>query len=177
MRIEGGIALLLPPPRVQALLEVAGAVQQPHPEDRNPEVGGRLEVVASQNSQTPGVLREHFGDTELRGEVRDRLGGSPAATGTTSGSSGRSAGRCAARRAARERGVLRQLGEPLRTDLAEQPHRVVVDGLPRRGVDAFEQVEARVVPGPPQVHDQLGQRARAEPEGPGGRTCGVLSPR
>ncbi len=54
--------------------------------------------------------------------------------------------------------VGRQRAEPLRADLAEQPHRVVLHGLPHLRVDRREQVQGRGVPGPPQVEHQLGER-------------------
>src|SRR5690606_2393853 len=57
--------------------------------------------------------------------------------------------------AAQEPPVLREPFQPLRRDLAEQPDRVVADGLPQGGVHGAEQVERLVVPGPAQVEDEL----------------------
>jgi len=61
--------------------------------------------------------------------------------------------------------VGRELGEPLRTDVPQELDRVAPDGVPDVGVDALEQVEAGVVPGPPQVHDQLGQGREGDRKG------------
>ena len=69
--VEHRVVLLLPAVRRQRLLEVAAAIEQPHAEDRDPEVAGALEVVAGEDAESAGVLREHLGDAVLRGEVRD----------------------------------------------------------------------------------------------------------
>ena len=70
--VEDRVGLLLPALARQRLPEVAAAVEQPHADDRHAEVGGRLEVVAGEDAQTAGVLRQHGGDAELGGEVGDR---------------------------------------------------------------------------------------------------------
>ena len=73
--VEDGVGLLLPAVAVEALLEVAGLVEQADADDRDAEVGGRLQVVAGEDAEAAGVLRQHLGDAELRAEVGDRPGG------------------------------------------------------------------------------------------------------
>ena len=49
--VEDRIALLLPAVAVERLLEVAVAVEQAHADQRDAEVGGRLEVVAGEDAR------------------------------------------------------------------------------------------------------------------------------
>ncbi len=65
VRVEQRVALLLPPFHRQRLPEVAGAVEQPHTNDRHAQVGSRLEVVTGQDAQAAGVLRQGRRDPEL----------------------------------------------------------------------------------------------------------------
>ena len=73
--VEDRVGLLLPAVAVEALLEVAGLVEQADADDRDAEVGGRLEVVTGEDAEAAGVLRQHLGDAELGAEVADRLRG------------------------------------------------------------------------------------------------------
>jgi len=159
VRVERGIVLQLPAVGRQALLEVAGAVQQPDPDQRDPEVGGGLEVVAGEDAQAAGVLRKHLGDAELRGEVRDagrrlipeRLvpaGRRQVLLEVVDG----------VLQAADEPAVLRQLGQPFGRHLAEHLHRVAAAALPQVRIEGLEQIPGLGVPRPAQVDHQLGQR-------------------
>ena len=67
--VEHRVGLLLPALARERLLEVAVAVEQADADDRDAEVAGGLEVVAGEDAEAAGVLREHRGDAELRGEV------------------------------------------------------------------------------------------------------------
>ena len=73
--VEHRVGLLLPAVARERLPEVAAAVEQPHADDRDAEVAGGLEVVAGEDAESAGVLREHRGDAELRREVADRAQG------------------------------------------------------------------------------------------------------
>ncbi len=66
VRVQRRVALLLPALGVERLLEVAGPVEQPDADDRHAQVAGRLEVVAGEDPEPAGVLRQHLGDAELR---------------------------------------------------------------------------------------------------------------
>jgi len=63
--VTGRVALELPPFRRQRLAEVAVPVEQPHPDQRDPQVAGGLEVVAGQDAQAAGVLRQRGRDPVL----------------------------------------------------------------------------------------------------------------
>ena len=162
VRVEQRIALLLPAGQVERLAEVAGPVEQADADDRDAQVAGRLEVVTGQDAQPAGVLRQHLGDAELRGEVADRLGrgrllGGVALVPEVAGE------------------VLLQIGgdhpqalgellvrgqhlQPLDGDVGQQPDRVALGGVPDLGVDRPEQVLGVGVPAPAQVAGQLAQR-------------------
>ena len=159
--VEDGVALLLPAVAVERLLEVAVAVEQAHAHQRDAEVGGRLEVVAGQDAEAAGVLRQHRGDAELGREVGDRargvlagLAGVPAVLGEVALEVG--VGRVEARP---EVVVVDQLVEPLTADRTEEAHRVALDLTPQRRVDRGEDVLRRRVPRPAQVAREDGQGA------------------
>ena len=176
MRIEGRVALLLPAVGVELLAEVALPVEQADAGERDAEAARRLEVVAGEDAEAAAVLRERLGDAELGAEVGDvaqrarRLAVLEPPVGLEVAAQvavdlGQEGG---------ERGVLGQLLEPLATDEAEQPHRVVSGHLPLVGVDPAEQVAGAVVPRPAQVHGQL-VRAAARAAGSLGRTVKLRS--
>ena len=73
VRVEAGEALLLLAVGVEALAEVALGVQQADADQRQAEVGGRLEVVAGEHAEAAGVLRQGLGDAELGREVGDQV--------------------------------------------------------------------------------------------------------
>ncbi len=70
-RLELGVDVLLVAVQVDLLTEVAMLVEEAHRHERNPEVGGGLEVISGQDSQAARVERDRLVDTELRTEVRD----------------------------------------------------------------------------------------------------------
>ena len=76
--VEDRVALLLPALARQRLAEVAVPVEQADADDRHAEVAGRLEVVAGEDAEAAGVLRQHGGDAELGREVGDRRRAPPA---------------------------------------------------------------------------------------------------
>ena len=76
VRVEDRVGLLLPAVRRDRLGEVAGAVEEADSDDRNTEIGGALQVVAGQDAQSAGVLRQCRGNAELGREVPD-CGGRP----------------------------------------------------------------------------------------------------
>ena len=115
--VEHGIALLLPALPGERLREIAGAIEQAHPDDGDTEVGGRLEVVTGQDAEPAGVLRQHGGDAELGREVGDgaRHGTfgiatrcRPCARAGGAGTSGPPRGRCAGCPPPPARGVRRR---------------------------------------------------------------------
>ena len=159
VRVQGGVVLELPAVGRQPLLEVAGPVEQPHADQRDAEVGGGLQVVAGEDAETAGVLRQHLGDAELCAEVGDRGGGLLAQRLVPV------RGRQVVvevlhdvLHAADEAAVLGQRGQPGGRDLAEDLDRVTPAGLPQIGVEGLEEVPSLRVPGPPEVHHELGER-------------------
>ncbi len=70
-RVDRVVLLRLAPGLVDALREVAPAVQQPDADDRHAELGRGLEVVAGEDAEPAGVDRERLLDRELHAHVRD----------------------------------------------------------------------------------------------------------
>ena len=75
--IVHGIPLDLPAVVIEALAKIPGAVQQSDADQRQPEVGGRLEMVTGENAEAAGVDRQDLRDAELHREVRDSRGHHP----------------------------------------------------------------------------------------------------
>ncbi len=65
VRIEHRVALHLPAVGRDRLREVSGPVEEADPDERDPEVGGALQMVARQNAESTGILREGGGDSEF----------------------------------------------------------------------------------------------------------------
>ncbi len=65
VRVEDGVVLLLPAVPGQGLAEVSVPVEQADADQRGAEVAGGLEVVAGQDAEPAGVLRQGGGDAEL----------------------------------------------------------------------------------------------------------------
>ena len=101
--VEDRVVLLLPALARQRLAEVAVPVEQADADERHAEVAGGLEVVAGQDAEAAGVLRQRGGDAELRREVGDRLRRVRArpASGTSARRSGTARGRRGPARACR----------------------------------------------------------------------------
>jgi hypothetical protein len=64
--IEDRIVLLLPAVPGQRLAEVAVPVQESDADQRYAEIAGRFEMVAGEDAEAAGVLRQGGRDTELR---------------------------------------------------------------------------------------------------------------
>ena len=163
--VEDGVGLLLPAVTVEALLEVAGLVEQADADDRDPEVGGGLEVVTGEDAQAAGVLRQHLGDAELRAEVADGLRGAAAVLVVVLGLRPRlvparfaevvvQVGLGAGHRGD-ELVAGRQDGQLRRGQRRQQADRVLADHGPALRVDQLEHIARRGMPGPPQVARQV----------------------
>ncbi len=71
-RFQRGGDIELPAVVAEALAQVPLTVEEGDADQRQPQVAGRLGVVAGQHAQSAGVDRQRGVDTELSGEVRDR---------------------------------------------------------------------------------------------------------
>ena len=161
-RVDQRILFGLPAVGGQRLPEVSRPVVQPHRDERQAQIGGGLEVIAGQDAQTAGVVRQHLRDAELHREVRDR-GGQTAALGalftvplqltlvphgaiqivmkiTRQGS-----------HPVDETIVGSQLIEPLRRDRPHDRNRIVVGLLPQLLIDIGEEIPGGLMPRPAQV--------------------------
>ena len=69
--IDRLVVLGLPPGRVDALPEVAAAIEQADAYERHPELGGGLEMVARKDAEAAGIDRQALVQPELHAEVGD----------------------------------------------------------------------------------------------------------
>ena len=159
LRIEGRVALKLPTVARERLAEVAGSVEQADADDRDAEVARCLEVVAGQNTETARVLRQDFGDAELRREVADRgrhlvVDGRlllvPAGLSQIVGEVVVDVGE-----AAQELAIPGQDGEAVGAHLPQHLAGVAVAGGPQIGVDRLQQLERIGMPRPAQIADDV----------------------
>ncbi len=65
-RVDGPVLFLLPAVRAEPLVEVAEVVQQPHAHEWDAKIRGGLQVVAGENTEASGVVREALGERELK---------------------------------------------------------------------------------------------------------------
>ncbi len=177
IRIEHGIRFLLPAVGRDRLGEVAGSVEQPDADDRNAEVGGALEVVAGEDAEAAGVLRQCCRDAELRREVADRLRGVFRAillVPTGLGQVGvQIVDECPG--TGHEHGVGGEFLQPMRLDLAEETDRIVTAFFPALRRDVLEQASGRQVPRPSQVGGELLEGAqRFRQNGANGKSSNSL---
>ncbi len=69
MWVHDRVTLFLPTIGVEALTEIAFPVEQADPDHRHPEAACRLEVVPSEDAETPRVLGKGLGYPELGRKV------------------------------------------------------------------------------------------------------------
>ena len=155
-----GKALLLPPVCVEALVEVSLGVEEPHPDDRQAQVGGALEVVSRQHAQPSRVYREGLVKPELGRKIGHRARLQGARKGVSPGllrvqvlvepvkteADPRLQGQ-----------VDRSLDERFRRELGKERHGVVVHSPPEGGIQVPEEGDRVRLPGPPEVPGQLAQ--------------------
>ncbi len=159
VRVEHRVALHLPAVRGDRLREVAGAVEQAHPDQRHPEVGCALQVVSGEDAESSRVLRERCGDAELRREVGDRPGGRAVEALIPAWLA-----QIGVQVVAQPVGpldvtvVVRELGEAGGMHRSEQRDGIMPCLLPQLGRDAREELSCGFVPGPTQVACELFQR-------------------
>ncbi len=159
--VEQGVALLLPAVPAEGLPEVAVPVEEADADDGDAEVGGGLEVVAGQDAEAAGVLREGGGDAVLGREVGDAGGQRVAEVvrGLVPARAGEVVAQVVGQVAepAQETPVGGQGGQPGGGHFAEQADRVLSDGGPDVRVDGAEQFPGLGVPGPAEVQRELVQ--------------------
>ncbi|CAB5025836.1 unannotated protein [freshwater metagenome] len=161
IRIADRVVLKLPAITGEGLAEIAGPVEQADADDPDAEVARGLQVVAREDPEAAGVLRQGSGDAELGREVGDTSRGVRAQGLVPAiGCEIRMQVVAAATNPADEALVARELGEPLGGDLAEHSDRVLAGRRPQAGIDCGEQVAGLGVPRPAQVRRELLERGQ-----------------
>ncbi len=160
--VEHRVGLLLPALAGELLAEVAVLVEQPDADQRDAEVARGLEVVAGQDAEAAGVLRQHRGDAVLGREVGDRLGCVGAGLLLEPALAGEVLLEVGVRQleAAQEALVGGQLLEAGGRHGAERLHRVATTRGPQLVVDGREDVLGLGVPRPAQVGREVPEQAQ-----------------
>ncbi len=161
VRVEHRIVLLLPAVAGEGLAEVAVPVEQADADQRDAQVAGGLEVVAGQDAEAAGVLRQRGRDAEFRREVGDRgrqlgrlcLALVPAVAARVVGEVVGGGGQ-----PAQEPAVPGQLGQARGRDAAQEPHGVAAHGGPPFGVHGPEEITGLGLPRPAQITGEVAQR-------------------
>ena len=158
--------LVLPAAGVDALAEIAVAVQEADGDHRPGAVGGLLEDVAGERAEAAGVDRERAVEAVLGGEVGDRTLGRRDRVAARAREVGADA--LLQRGGAGEQvAVVGRREQAVRRGLLEQLHRVLGDLLPAVGVDRLEGRGAVRIPGPAVVVGEPGEDAQRL-----GKSCG-----
>ena len=153
----------------QALGEVTVTVQQADRRHVDFHIGGFLQVVAGQDTQTAGIDLQRRVDTVLHAEVGH--------AGTLAGSLFIHIGLELLVHGVhpdKERRILFQFAVLLERNLVEQQERIAAGLFPQLGINPAEQVDGRLIPAPPEILGQgvegtepLGQLAADEDTRPG----------
>jgi len=159
-RVDVVIAVFLPAVGPEPLVEVAFHVRQPDPDERKPEVGGGLAVVAGENAEPATVDRNRVVKSELGAEVGDRAAPHVGVAAPEPGPIVLPIPRHPGHDPvvpSQEGGVVGQFLQARRRHLAQHFDRVMPSLPPQGRVDGPEQVAGLAVPAPRQVRRQGGQ--------------------
>ena len=154
------VALLLPPVHVEGLAEVSVAVQQSDADERQAQVGCRLEVIPRQDAKSAGIDGKRGVETELERQVCDAQIGDPrigllepAVALLVGAERGVDAPQFREERLVARGGVERRLRNG-----GQHHHRVAIGGLPGIGIETCEQLYGGAMPRVPQVTGDLVER-------------------
>ncbi len=175
--VEVDVALRLPRRTIHLLEEVALPVEQADADERQPEVGRRLQVIGREDAEAAGVDRQRLVNRELGREVRDRpLRADPRLERL--GPRRRLPHRAleavqeiAGAEAIERIGV--ELGQARRRDVLEEAARIVAARVPARRRDVPEELRAVDLPAPPVVAGERAKLAKERRNDGGVRATGL----
>ena len=147
------VVLLLPSLIVEILAEVTLTVEQAHPHQGQPQVGGRFEVVSGQDAQTAGIDRQRLVQAELHGKIGHHHPGTAVASLLEPGLLRQVVGKLFVHHPEMGHETFIAL-KALQSGLLKDPKhldRVVAGGFPQFGVQAAEEVDGVRFPAPPEV--------------------------
>ena len=158
--VDVEVLLLLAHLVVEALPEVALVVVEADADQRDAEVGGRLDVIAGQDAEAARVDRQRLVQPELGREVGDRPRPQHAGVALAPGVA-RPEVFLEAAVGVVDAAVQRQLRGALvdgrDRQLLQQRDRIVPETAPQAGIEVAEQAGRVLVPAPPQVAGQAAQ--------------------
>ena len=146
---------------VDLLLEIAVPIEQADRDKIQVEIAGGLAMVARENAEAAGVIRDRFVEAELGGEIGDRFFNSVARSGFSVGVFPRQiipVGVVHFLQFAQEILVLRHLHQPGLAGKLEHADGIVVGAVPKLGIEMAKKAAGRGFPGPPKIEDHFPQR-------------------
>ncbi len=146
---------------VDLLFEIAVPIEQSDRDEIQIEIAGRLAMIAGQNAEAAGIIRNRFVETELGREIGDRLLDRAARAGLSVGVFPReimAEGFVHFLELAQETLVLRDFDEAGLARKLKHPDGIVIGPIPKLGIEMTEKAAGGGFPGPPQIEDHLAQR-------------------
>src|ERR1700674_2577802 len=151
------ILFVLPAIAIEALAEISLTIKQAHANQRDPEIGGALDVIAGQNSKSPGIHRKRFVHAKFGGEISHGTGSQHTRVARTPGSlrffvlTQAAIGVVDPAVQDKFRSARFEFGERI---LVQQRDRTVIELTPTQRIEIAEQAGGIVIPAPPQVASQ-----------------------
>ena len=172
--VDVAVVLLLIARQIESLREISLVVVQPDADERNAEIGRRLDVIAGEDAEAARVDRNRFVQAELGREIRDGSRPEHARVPRAPRARRREVLLHAAVRvvdAAVQHERRRALFEQRGRYLPEQRDGIVIERAPQRRIERAEEARRVVIPAPPHVarerlqplvrrRDELPERAR-----------------
>jgi hypothetical protein len=152
---------LLPAGGIEVLPKISFLIEKADSDQRKAEIAGGFEMVAGENTKSPGKNGETFGDAELEREVGDEeivvLGVFTVIPGALAGEVGVQAFGDAVE--VGEKGIVAGSGfEDGLFDAAQKTDRIAAGDFPEVAIEAAEKINGGVIPTPAEVIGDLQQR-------------------
>ena len=146
---------------IDLLFEIAVPIEQADGDEIQVEIAGGFAVIARENAEAAGVIRNRFVKAELGREIGDRFLDRAAGAGLAVGVLAReimAEGIVNFFQFAQEIFVLRDFDQPRLARKLKHADRIVVGPIPELGIEMPEKPARRRLPSPPQIEDHLAQR-------------------
>ncbi len=146
---------------VDLLIEISVSIEQADGDEIEVEVAGGFAMIAGENAETAGVIRDRFVKAELGGEIGDRFLERAAGAGFSVGILAReifAEGIVNLLQFAEKIFVLRDFDQPRLAGKLEHADGVVIGPIPQLGIEMAEETARGRLPRPPQIEDDLAQR-------------------
>ena len=146
---------------VDLLFEISVTIEQADGDKVEIEIAGGFAVIARENAEAAGIIRNRFVKAELSGKIGDRFLDLARGAGFPVGVFPReitAKGIVNVFQFAQETFVVRDFDETGLARKLKHPDGVVIGPIPKLGIEMPEKPARGRLPGPPQIEDHLAQR-------------------